>query len=69
MGAFLSTKICGLKFRKFHVPNGTVLSGYADPTQATSRLVIVFVSGTQKSGTGDNNFAKWKGIFRSERPI
>ena len=22
----------------------------------------------QKSGTGDNNFAKWKGTFRSDRP-
>ena len=68
MGAFRSTKICGLKFRKFHVPNGTVLSGYADPTQATSRLVIVLVSRIQKSGIGDNNFVKWKGKFRSNRP-
>ena len=22
----------------------------------------------QKSGTGDNNFVKWKGTFRSDRP-
>ena len=68
MGAFRSTKICGLKFRQFHVPNGTVLSGYADPTQATSRLVIVLVSRIQKSGIGDNSFVRWKGKFRSNRP-
>ena len=69
MGAFRSTKICGLKFRKFQVPNGTVLSGYAGPIQATARLVIVLVSRIQKSGTGDNNFVKWKGTFRSDGPI
>ena len=39
-----------------------------DPTQATARLVIVLVSRIQKSGTGDNNFVKWKGTFRSDRP-
>ena len=53
-------KNSGLKFRKFHVPNETVHS--TDPTQATSRLVIVFVSilvsRIQKSGTGDNNFVQ-----------
>ena len=57
-----------LKFRKFHVPNKTVHSSYTDPTQATARLVIVLVSRIQKSGTGDNNFVKWKGTFRSDRP-
>ena len=60
------------KFRldilKFHVPSGTIHSGYTDPTQATARLVIVLVSRIQKSGTGDNNFVKWKGTFRSYRP-
>ena len=54
----------GLKFRKFHVPSGTVHSGCIDLTQATARLVIVLVSRIQKSGTGDNNFVKWKGTFR-----
>ena len=39
----------------------------ADPTHATARLVIVLVSRIQKSGTGDNNFFKWKGKFRSDR--
>ena len=68
MGAFRSTKICGLKFWKFHFPNGTVLSGYTDATQATARLVIVLVSRIQKSGIGDDNFVKWKGKFRSNRP-
>ena len=37
---------------------------YTDPTQATARLVIDFVSRIQKSGTGDNNFVKWKGTCR-----
>ena len=55
-GAFHS-KIA-LRFEIFHVPNGTVLSGCTDPTQATARLVIVLVSRIQKSGTGDNNFVK-----------
>ena len=64
-GAFhLNNK--NLKFRKFHVPNGTVDSGCTDPTQATARLVIVLVTRIQKSSTGNNNFAKWKGIFRSD---
>ena len=39
--AFHSTKNSGLKFRKFHVLNGTVHSGCTDPTQATARFVIV----------------------------
>ena len=50
MGAFRSTKICGLKFRKFHVPNGTVLSGYADPTQAT-----ILSNGKGNFGPTDRN--------------
>ena len=33
-----------------------------------TRLVIVLVSRVQKSSTGDNNFVKWKGTFRSDRP-
>ena len=56
----------GLKFRKFHMPTGTVHSCCVDPTQATARLVIVPVSSIHKSGTGDNNFVKWKDI--SVRP-
>ena len=61
-------KNSGLKFRKFHVPNGTVHSGCTDPTQTSPRLGIVRVSRIQKSGTGDNNFVKWKGTFRSNQP-
>ena len=44
------------------------IPGCTGPTQATACFVIVFVSRIQKSCTGDNNFAKWKGIFRSDRP-
>ena len=39
-GSFLFKKNSGLKFLKFHVPNGTVQSGCTDPTQATAGLVI-----------------------------
>jgi len=62
-GRFPFNKNSGLKFRKFHVPNGTVHSGCTDPTQATARFFIVLVSRIQNSGTGDNNFVKWKGTF------
>ena len=48
-------------------PNGTVHSGCTDPTQATARFVIVLASRIQKSGTGDNDFVKWKRTFRSDR--
>ena len=51
-------KNLGLKVWKFHVPNWN----------GTFCLVIVLVSRTKKSGTGDNNFLKWKGTFRSGRP-
>ena len=47
-----------MKFLEFNV----------DPTQATARLVIVLASRIQKSGTGDNNFVKWKRTFESDRP-
>ena len=67
-GRFPFNKNSGLKFREFYVFNGTVHSGCTDPTQATARLVIVLASRIQKSGTGDNNFVKWKGTFRSDRP-
>ena len=67
-GRFPFNKNSGLKFGKFSVPNGTVHSGCTDPTRTTARLVIVLVSRMQKRGTGDNNFVKWKGIFRSKRP-
>ena len=66
-GRFPFNKNSGLKFRKFHMPNGTVHSGCTDSTQATARLVIILLSRFQKSGTGDNNFVKWKGTFRSNR--
>ena len=67
-GRFPFNKNLGLKFRKFHVPDGTVHSGCTDPTQATACLVIVLASRIQKRGTGDNNLVKWKGTFRSNRP-
>ena len=41
--------------------NGMAHSGCTDPTQATTRLVIVLVGKIQKSGTGDNSFASAKG--------
>ena len=66
-GRFGFNKNSALKFRKFHVPNGTVHSDCTDPTQATARLVIVLVSRMQKRGAGDNNFVKLKGTFRSDR--
>ena len=56
------------KFRKFHVPNGTVHSGCTDPNQATTLLVIVLVSRIQKSGTGDNNFDKWIVLSQADPP-
>ena len=66
---FPFNKNFGLKFRKFHVTNGTVHSGFRDPFQATVCLLIVpAASRIQKSGTGDNNFAKWKGIFGRTDP-
>ena len=60
------------KFRfeisEIYEPNGSVHSGCIDPTQATARLVIVLVTRIQGSSTGNNNFVKWKGTFRSYRP-
>ena len=50
------------------MPNGTVHSDCTDPTQATARLVIVLISKMQKSSSGDNDYVKWKGTFRSDRP-
>ena len=32
------------------------------------RKLLGLVSRIEKSGTGDNNFGKWKGTFRSDRP-
>ena len=56
-----------LKFQKFHVHHGTAYLGCTYPTQATAHLVIVLVSRMQKSGTGQNNFVKWKGTFWSNK--
>ena len=66
---FPFNKNFGLKIQKFHVPNGTVHSGFTDPFQATGCLLIVpTASRIQKSGTGDTNFVKWKGLFgRTDR--
>ena len=38
---FPFNKNFGLKIRKFHVPNGTVHSGFTDPFQATGCLLFV----------------------------
>ena len=65
-GAFYSTKIPVWNFGNSTCP--MVHSDCTDPTQATKRVVIVLVSRIQKSGTGNNNFVKWKGTFRSDRP-
>ena len=49
--------------------NVKVHSGFTDPFQATACLFIVPAArGIQKSGTGHNNFVKWKGLFgRTDR--
>ena len=59
---FPFNKNTGLKFQKFHVPNGTVHSGSTDPTQATGHLVIVLVIRIQKSATGKNNLVMERDI-------
>ena len=41
--------------------NSKINSGYTDPTQATTRLLIVLVSRIQGSGNGDKNLVKCKG--------
>ena len=41
LGRFPFNKNSGLKFGKLHVLNGTVHSGFTDPTQATARFVIM----------------------------
>ena len=48
------------------VPWNSIL-GCTYPTQAMAHLVIVLVSRMQKSGTGQNNFVKWKGTFWSNK--
>ena len=48
--------------------NGTVHYSCTDQTKATASLVIVLVSRIKMSGPGENNFVKWKGTFRSDRP-
>ena len=63
LGRFPFNKNSGVKFWKFHVPNGTVHSGCTDQTQATTHLVIVLVSRMQKNCTGHSNFPKWKRTF------
>ena len=66
---FPFNKHFGLKIRKFHEPNRTVHSGFTDPFQAPGCLLTVpAASRIQKSGTGDKNFAKWKGLFGRTDP-
>ena len=50
------------------MPSGTVHSSCTDKTKAIGSLVIVLVSRIQVIGPGENNFVKWKGTFRSDRP-
>ena len=50
------------------MPSGTVHSSCTDQTKAIGSLVIVLVSRIQMIGLGENNFVKWKGTFRSDRP-
>ena len=61
--AFYSKRNSGLKFRKFHLPNGKVHSGCTDPTQATARLVIVLVSRIQRALLGTTILSNGKGHF------
>ena len=59
IGRFSFNKNSGLKFRKFHLPNGTVHSGCTDPTQATARLVAEYkraVLGTTILSNGKGHF-------------
>ena len=59
MEHFPFNKNAGLKVWKFHVPNGTVHSGYTDwliKPPCVSLMVIVLVSRIQKNGAGDNDF-------------
>ena len=63
MGRFPFNKNFGLKFRKFHVINGTVAQTQTGPVRSS----FLLVSRIQKSGTRDNSFVKGKGTFRPER--
>ena len=66
-GNFHSTKIRLWKFGHFT----SLIEQYIPVAQTRpkppARLVIVIVSRTQRSGTADNNFVKWKGTFRYDR--
>ena len=56
---FLFNKNSGLKFWKFHSLNGMIQSAeliWPKPLHVWYRM--------QKSGTGDNNFVKWKGAMK-----
>ena len=64
-GRFRLKQNSALKFRKFHVPNGTVHSECTDPTRATARLVIVLVS---RKGTFRSDLQRWSPIFRRTEP-
>ena len=46
--------------------NGTFRFHRPDPGHRTFGYCSIVL--IQKSGTGDNNFVKWKGMFRSDRP-
>ena len=50
-----------LKFRKIHVPSGTVHFSRTDQIKATASLVIVLVSRIQISGPGENNLISQMG--------
>ena len=56
-GAFHSTKNSGLKFRVFHVTNGTVFSGWLGPTEKSGP--------PREVGRSFRNFSRWTEPFHS----
>ena len=49
------------------MPSGRYIPVAETKPEATASLVIVLVSRIQIIGPGENNFVKWKEIFRSDR--
>ena len=44
-------------------------TGNTSAVRRVPRVWLLFLlAGYKKSGTGDNNFVKWKGAFQSDRP-
>ena len=57
-------KKSGLNFRKFHVHNAERHIPVTQTRSKPPRYWLLY----WKEGYRDNNFVKWKGTFRSERP-